>query len=159
VSLDPAHFREALSHWATGVTIVTSRDTGGRPQGMTVSSFCSVSLSPPLVLFCAGQSSTTHASIETSKVFGVSLLGAAQRSLSERFSLPGNEAERFDGLDCSDGVTGCPRIPGALAWLDCRVVQAIFAGDHIVYVAEVEHAELPGGSPLLYHRGRYTGLR
>jgi flavin reductase (DIM6/NTAB) family NADH-FMN oxidoreductase RutF len=159
VGVDADQFRQALARWASGVTIATSLDADSQPQGMTLSAFCSVSLDPPLVLVCADQSSNTHRAIQTSKVLGVSLLASEQRELSERFASKELEAVRFEGLDCSAGSSGCPRIPGALAWLDCRVVQSVAAGDHVIYVAEVERAELGSGAPLLYFRGSYAALR
>jgi flavin reductase (DIM6/NTAB) family NADH-FMN oxidoreductase RutF len=125
---------------------------------MTVSAFSSVSLEPPLVLVCADKTSVTNELIQSSKVLGVSVLCADQEALSKRFSSKLDEARRFEGLQCSDGDTGCPRIPGALAWLDCRVVQAVDAGDHIVYIAQVESAETRDGRPLVHFRSGYAKL-
>ena len=157
MAISPSVFRDALGRWATGVTIVTSR-AGERVQGMTVSAFSSVSLEPPLVLVCADRTAVTHGIIRDSGVFSVSVLARGQEQLSNRFASKQDEHRRFEGLTCKDGSTGCPRIPGALAWLDCRVAQAVDAGDHVVYVAEVVDAALRDEAPLLYFRGRYAEL-
>jgi flavin reductase (DIM6/NTAB) family NADH-FMN oxidoreductase RutF len=157
MGIDPREFRRVLAQWASGVAIVTSRHEG-RVQGMTVSAFSSVSLEPPLVLVCADRSSITNEIIQASKVLAVSVLSAEQQDLSQRFASKQDEHRRFEGLACSDGSTGCPRIPGALAWLDCHVVQAVEAGDHVVYIAEVDSAEVSDGRPLLYFRSRYAGI-
>jgi flavin reductase (DIM6/NTAB) family NADH-FMN oxidoreductase RutF len=157
VGIDAKQFRSVLSQWASGVAIVTSRHAE-RVQGMTVSAFSSVSLVPPLVLVCAERTSITNRVIQDSKVLSVSVLAAGQEALSRRFSSKKDEHSRFQGLDCASGSTGCPRIPGALAWLDCHVVQAVVAGDHVVYIAEVESAELCGGRPLLHFRSNYVEL-
>jgi len=155
VASDAEQFKRALAHWASGVTIVTSRH-GSRVQGMTVSAFSSVSLDPPLVLVCAEQTSITNQLIRASSVLGVSVLSAGQQALSNLFASKALEHQRFRDLQCLDGTTGCPRIPGALAWLDCRVVRVVEAGDHHLYVAEPETVEVAGGEPLLYFRGSYA---
>jgi flavin reductase (DIM6/NTAB) family NADH-FMN oxidoreductase RutF len=155
--VEPEIFRRVLGSWATGVTIVTSRHRE-HVHGMTVSAFCSVSLDPMLVLVCADKTSNTQALIERSQVFSVSLLAAGQEELSNRFASKKEEHRRFEGLACETGVTGCPRIPGALGYLDCRVVQAVDAGDHIVYIGSVEAAEVADSGPLVYFRARYHSL-
>jgi flavin reductase (DIM6/NTAB) family NADH-FMN oxidoreductase RutF len=157
VGIAPEQFKQALAQWASGVTIVTSRD-GDRVQGMTVSAFSSVSLEPPLVLVCADKTSITHGLIQRSGVLGVSVLAEDQQALSNRFASKRDEHLRFQGLACAEGATGCPRIPGALVWLDCRVAQAVDAGDHRVYIAEVIEAEVQEGRPLVYFRSSYAEL-
>ncbi|MFQ5515721.1 MAG: flavin reductase family protein [Myxococcota bacterium] len=156
--VDSGAFRRALAGWASGVSIVTSRARGER-QGMTVSAFSSVSLDPPLVLICADRESNTLRLIDASGVFSVSVLAESQASLSARFADKALEELRFDGLECEDGATGCPRIPGAVAYLDCRVVRAIEAGDHMIYLGEVVSAASSETPPLVYLRGRYRALR
>jgi flavin reductase (DIM6/NTAB) family NADH-FMN oxidoreductase RutF len=157
VAVDAEAFRSVLAGWASGVTIVTSR-LGPRVHGMTVSAFCSVSLEPPLVLICADKSSNTLELIDQSRVFSVNILAAGQDALSNRFASKKEEHRRFEGLDCPDGVTGCPLIPGALGSLDCNVTQAIDAGDHVVYIGRVEAARTDDAPPLVYFRSRYRGL-
>ena len=155
VSLE--QFRKTLGQWASGVTIVTARQ-GERVHGMTVSAFCSVSLDPPLVLVCADKTSDTHGVIREVGVFAVSLLAQGQEELSNRFAREGDEDRRFEGLECRAGATGCPHIPGAAAALDCRVVQAVDAGDHVVYIGEVMEASAFDRPPLLYFGGAYRRI-
>ncbi len=150
-------FRKTLGRWASGVTIVTSRHED-QVHGMTVSAFCSVSLDPALVLVCADKTSDTHPVIRDGGVFAVNLLAEGQEELSNRFASDKDEHRRFEGLDCTPGPTGCPHIPGAVATLDCRVVEAVDAGDHIVYIGEVAGAELTDRPPLLYFDGAYRRL-
>lgn len=157
MGIDAESYKKLLSNWPSGVTIVTSR-AGSRVQGMTVSAFNEVSLEPPLVLVCADKSTITNELIRASGAFSVSILAEEQHELSNRFASKKDEFRRFDGLACGDGVTGCPRIPGAIAWLDCRVQQTVDAGDHYLYIGEVEAGDLTERSPLLYFRSRYGKL-
>lgn len=150
-------FRAALSHWASGVAIVTAA-AGDRIHGMTVSAFSSVSLDPPLVLVCADKSSNTLGVIDEGGVFAANLLAADQQGLSNRFASKKDEHRRFEGLAWRKGVTGAPILPGALAVLDCRVVAAHDAGDHVIYVGRVEAVEIARGEPLVYYAGMYRGL-
>ena len=153
----PDAFRDALACWASGVTIVTSR-AGGRVHGMTVSAFSSVSLDPPLVLVCADKTSNTLELLEQGRVFAVNVLAADQQALSVRFASKKDEHRRFEGVSWRRGATGAPLIEGTVASLDCRVVAAHDAGDHVIYVGQVEAAEVRGGEPLVYHAGLYRGL-
>jgi flavin reductase (DIM6/NTAB) family NADH-FMN oxidoreductase RutF len=150
-------FRAALARWASGVAIVTSA-AGDRIHGMTVSAFASVSLVPPLVLVCADKSSNTLALIEEARVFAANVLAAEQAALSSRFASKKDEDLRFEGIRWRRGATGAPILEGAIAALDCRVVAAHDAGDHVIYVGRVESAEVSPGEPLLYYAGAYRGL-
>lgn len=159
MSVTAQQFREALSAWASGVTIVTARD-GERLHGMTVSAFTSVSLEPPLVLVCADKDSDTHAVIAGAGSFAVNVLATGQEALSTRFALKEDEHRRFEGLAWHAEATGAPLLEEALVGLDCRVEATHDAGDHVIYVGRVE-ATRPGagvGEPLLYYRGRYRAL-
>jgi flavin reductase (DIM6/NTAB) family NADH-FMN oxidoreductase RutF len=157
VTVAAEQFKDALREWASGVTIVTSRH-GEQVHGMTVSSFASVSLDPPLVLVCADQDSNTHGVIAEGGVFAVHVLGRDQGALSNLFASKAEEERRFDGLAWEAGVTGAPILADAVAVLDCRVASAHDAGDHVIYVGTVEDVRVRGGEPLLYHRGRYAGV-
>ena len=158
MSVDADAFRAALGRWTTGVSIVTARD-GDRIHGMTVSAFSSVSLDPPLVLVCADRSAITQRVIEGGRVFAVNVLARDQEPLSNRFASRREEHRRFEGVDWKEGVTGAPLLPGSLASLDCRVVAAHEAGDHVIYVGAVEAIEgAAGGDPLLYYAGAYRAL-
>lgn len=155
--ISAAEFRESLRRWASGVTIVTAR-AGDRLHGMTVSSFAGVSLDPPLVLVCADKSSDTHAVIAAGGAFAVHVLTSEQRALSDRFAATGNEERRFEGVEWRPGLTGVPVLAGALVVLECRVVAAHDAGDHVVYVGRVETSVIREAEPLVYYQGRYRGL-
>ena len=150
-------FRAALARWASGVAIVTAA-AGDRVHGMTVSSFASVSLDPPLVLVCADKSSITLEVLEAGGVFAVNVLADDQQPLSDRFASKKDEHRRFEGVSWRRGATGAPLLDGTVAALDCRVVAAHDAGDHVIYVGQVEVAEVHGGEPLLYHAGIYRVL-
>jgi flavin reductase (DIM6/NTAB) family NADH-FMN oxidoreductase RutF len=158
MSVTGDEFRAALAHWASGVAVVTSA-AGDRIHGMTVSAFSSVSLDPPLVLVCADKASNTLALIEEGRVFAVNILAAAQQGLSNRFASKQDEERRFEGIAWRRGATGAPILPGALAVLDCRVVAAHDAGDHVIYVGRVESVEVAAGDPLVYFGGAYRGIR
>jgi flavin reductase (DIM6/NTAB) family NADH-FMN oxidoreductase RutF len=157
MTIRPEAFRDALARWASGVTIVTARN-GDDVHGMTVSAFSSVSLDPPLVLVCADRSSNTHGVIRGGGVFSVNVLARGQEELSNLFADKKREDVRFDGLDCAEGATGCPRIPGAAWALDCRVSAELDAGDHVIYVGEVVDSAVSDLEPLVYYRGAYHTL-
>ena len=156
--IDSSRFKDALRHWASGVTIITAR-SGDEVCGMTVSAFSSVSADPPLVLVCADRSCKTRPAIAAGGVFAVNILARGQEELSTRFATDGNEARRFDGLHCKTGPSGAPWIPGALAVIDCKVASAHEAGDHTIYVGEVLEIEFSAGEPLLYYQASYRSLR
>jgi flavin reductase (DIM6/NTAB) family NADH-FMN oxidoreductase RutF len=154
VAVDADGFKQVLSRWVTGVTIVTARD-GDHIHGMTVSAFTEVSLDPPLVLVCADKGSNTHPVIAAGKVFAVNILASDQAELSNRFASKKEEASRFDGLAYEVGETGAPLIDGVVANLDCRLVAAHDHGDHVVYVGEVVDMRHHDREPLLYYSGSY----
>jgi len=157
MSVASEDFKRALSAWATGVTIVTSR-SGDRIHGMTVSAFNEVSLDPPLVLVCADKSSNTHALIAESGVFAVNVLSRDQEALSNRFASKKDEDRRFEGLETDTAATGAPLLRGTVAAIDCRVVAAHDSGDHVIYVGSVEAVFSTDRAPLLYCRGAYGGM-
>lgn len=155
--MDPQRFREVIGSFATGVTLVTTRDGEGRPLGLTVNAVSSVSLEPVLVMVCIDRGSGSHDPLLAHKAFGVSVLGTEQEGLARRFAL-GERGERFDGVALEEGRTGCPIITGALAWLDCRVWKAVEAGDHTVVLGEVLDGGARPGAPLIYYRGSYRRI-
>ena len=157
VSVDPDTFRSVLGRFASGITIVTARDAQDRDYGMTVSAFCSVSLTPPLVLICVDHEASSHRTLLDASHFGVSILAAHQEPLSRRFSGP-DEDKRFDGVGYARGLTGAALLDDALAHIECRRVSQYDAGDHTVVIGEVEAAIAHGHRPLLYYRGGYAQL-
>jgi flavin reductase (DIM6/NTAB) family NADH-FMN oxidoreductase RutF len=155
--LDAAAFKRALGRWTSGVTIVTSR-YGDLRHGMTVSAFCSVSTDPPQVLICANRESRTRSVIRKASAFSVSILARDQEALADLFADKSREQIRFDGLDCATGVTGCPRIPGALVHLDCEVLRDFESGTHSIFIGRVRAIETGDGEPLVFYRGKYVRL-
>ncbi len=161
--VDPATFRAVLSHWASGVTVVTCHGEHG-PHGMTASSLTSVSLDPPLVLVCVKQTTLTHTLITRSGAFGIHILAEGMEELSNRCAgFLGAEAHWLRDVPHRTEGTGAPILRDALAWMDCRLWEAYPGGDHTIYVGEIQAAGTAGegeGSPLLwYHRGYRTLAR
>ena len=154
--VDSSSFRKALAQFASGVTVVTTRDAAGEPMGLTVSAFCSVSLSPPLVLVSVDVGSEAHAGFRDSGVFAVSILAEGQEDVSRLFARPG--PAKFRDLPMSPGQGGLPVVPGALAHIECEVRAAHPAGDHVLYVGEIVALAVRPGRPLLYNRGGYRRL-
>jgi flavin reductase (DIM6/NTAB) family NADH-FMN oxidoreductase RutF len=157
VTLDADTFRSVLGRFASGVTVVTTRDENGRDHGMTVSAFCSASLVPPLVLICVDHAASSHDVLLRVSHFAVNILAAHQESISRRFSGL-DEHVRFDGVGYSRGLTGAALLDDALAHIECRRVARHEAGDHTIVLGEVETAVAFSDSPLLYYRGGYAQL-
>jgi flavin reductase (DIM6/NTAB) family NADH-FMN oxidoreductase RutF len=160
MSVTQTDFRKALSSFATGVTVITV-DYDGQAHGMTANAFASVSLDPLLVLVCVSHKARTHAHLHKRKRFGVNVLGERQRAISEYYAriAPGNEdAEREAGARFDRTAHGTPVLHGALAYLECRLHSAQEAGDHTIFIAEVEDVVVREGEPLLYFRGHYREI-
>ncbi|HYM62319.1 MAG TPA: flavin reductase family protein [Thermoanaerobaculia bacterium] len=154
--IDEAGFRRAMSQFASGITIVTVEHEGTL-YGMTVSSFASVSLRPPLVLVCIETQLKTHSAIIGAGSFGVSILGHGQEALSTRFAT--RTDDRFAGLELRRGELGTPLLAKALATIECRLHAQLPGGDHSIFVGEVLDAVVTESDPLLYFRGGYRELR
>jgi len=157
MTLDPDTFRSVLGRFASGITVVTTREAGGRDAGLTVSAFSSVSLHPPLIQVCVDQSASVHGVLAASEHFGVSILAAEQEALSRRFSTV-ESMHRFEGIGFSRGEHGMVLLDDALAHLECRLMAQHPAGDHTIFVGEVERATARSSRPLLYYRGGYAQL-
>jgi flavin reductase ActVB len=149
-------FRSALSRFASGVTVVTTKDEAGKLHGITVSAFSSVSLDPPLVLVCIERSAGSHQVFQQSGVFVVNILSSEQRDLSERFA--SQIPERFEGVGMTLNIDGIPVLSNCLANLECRVKLTADGGDHSVFIGEVESSTVREGDPLIYFRGDYRNL-
>ncbi len=148
-------FRNALSTFASGVTVVTSADPDGRYYGLTVSAFCSVSLDPPLVLACVEKTTRCHDVFLESARFIVNVLAEGQEDLSERFA--SQLDDKFDGVKF--GVEdGLPVLDGTVAHLTCELDNAYGGGDHTIFVGRVLNTAVNGGRPLLYANSRYREL-
>ena len=149
---DPSHYRSVLSHFATGVTIVTGMDHA-TPVGFTCQSFSALSLDPPLIWIAPSRSSTSWPKIAAGGSFTVNVLAADQEDLCRQFSTSG--VDKFAGVDFTLGVTGTPRIAGALATVDCTISQVTTAGDHFMVVGDVAALDARSGMPLVYFRGGF----
>ncbi|MBW2941371.1 flavin reductase family protein [Zhongshania aquimaris] len=145
-------FRDALGHFATGVTIVTSSNKDGR-VGLTANSFNSVSLDPPLVLWSLSKTSNCLAAISESGYFAVHILAYDQIELSKSFAK--KSTQKFDGLACDEGIGGSPLISGCSAVFQCKVLTQYEGGDHIIFVGEVLEYERSDKAPLLFHKGKF----
>ena len=150
---DPAQFRRACARFATGITVSTALAADGTPHGFTANSFTSVSMEPPLVLICVDHRANVLRHFEQASHFGVNILAEDQEALSVRFAERG--LDRFQGIDWRPGETGVPLLTGALARFECATRQSIPAGDHLIILGEVLHAEWENGAPLLYYASAY----
>ena len=160
MSLSPTEFRKAMGSFATGVTIITL-DLEGEVHGMTANAFASVSLDPPLVLVCVDHSARTHAHLHAKKRFGVNVLAENQRVISEYYARPvrvHEHAEEEAGARFERTAQGTPMLHGALAYLECKLQSAQEAGDHTIFIAEVEDVVVRQGDPLLFFRGKYRKI-
>lgn len=148
-----AHYRAVLGHFATGVTIIAAMDDD-RPAGLSVNSFTSVSLEPPLVAFCVAKRSSSWPRIRDAGRFTVSILSEDQEELSRVFATSG--ADKFRGVAWWAGPSGGPVIAGAVAWIDCIVEAEHEAGDHLIVVGRVQELDVADDSkPLIFYRGGY----
>ncbi len=151
----PERMRHALGHFATGVTVVTGFAADGEPVGFACQSFASVSLHPPLVLFCADHRGRSWPRMRDQGRFTVNVLRHEQRELIARFG--STAGERFQGLDWEPSARGGPSLPGVLMRVHCTVEQVHVAGDHDVVVGRVvELEDGESGRPMLFYRGRFT---
>jgi flavin reductase (DIM6/NTAB) family NADH-FMN oxidoreductase RutF len=149
-------FRRACSRFVSGVTVATVLDAKGAPHGLTVSSFTSVSLHPPLVLICLGHGVATIEHFRAAKHFGINILAENQQALSDRFARKGHD--RFGGLEWRPGVTGVPLIPGVLGAIECAVYSRVAMGDHDILVGEMVRTHATNETPLVYFAGEYRKL-
>ncbi|HQY90035.1 MAG: flavin reductase family protein [Caldilinea sp.] len=159
MSMDVQSFKDALAHWTSGVTVVTTQ-MDGRPVGITASSLTSVSLAPPQILICVARKLYTHQVIEQSGVFAVNILGTDHLEWGMRFAgMTPELADRFADIELQRGVTGAPILPDVLGWLDCRLRHAYDGGDHTIFVGEVVAAgATEERSPLLYFNRTWRQL-
>lgn len=153
--MDAYDYRQLCGRFATGITIITARDAEGHPAGMTVNSFASVSLVPPLISMAIDHAASMHAILLATKEFTVNILESHQEALSRRFA--DGPSDRFEGIGFTPSAAGRIVLDGALAHLSCERVSTVEAGDHTIFIARVlDGAAAEHGRPLLYYRGGYT---
>jgi flavin reductase (DIM6/NTAB) family NADH-FMN oxidoreductase RutF len=154
---DSRALRSALGRFATGVCIVTTRNAANEPIGMTVNSFASVSLEPPLILFGVARTCYSNADWLAAEHYAVNVLSASQRPLSTRFAK--ELSEKWAGLSPERGLADLPLLPNALARFQCRSEHRYKGGDHVILVGRVLAFDTPrGGEPLVFFEGRYREL-
>jgi len=155
-----AELRQAMGHFATGVTVITSLGPDGAPVGTTANAVTSLSLEPPLILVCFSRSSATLDAVNSRGAFAVNVLAARQQYLSANFARRGLAAA-WDGVAHRRGVTGSPRLDGVLASLECTVEHRLSGGDHEIVIGRVRDVETGAAdsAPLVFWRGGYASLR
>ncbi len=153
-AIDPDGFKRAMSHFLSGVTVVTTEHNGQR-FGMTVASFASLSLSPPLVVVCIDKSVRTHDAIRDSEKFAVNILAQGQEAISNRFA--SRAEDKFEGTPGRAGKLSLPLIDGATA-IECRLHASLPGGDHTIFVGEVIGSHIDETPPLAYYRSAYRRL-
>ncbi len=153
---DTMHFRQALSQFATGVTVITTRLADGNFRGLTASSFNSVSLDPPLVLWSLGSAANSMPIFSGNSHYVINVLSADQAHLAKLFSTRG--LDPFGQVDYELSRTGQPVIKGCTAWFECHNRSRYPEGDHVIFVGEVEHCEFNPREPLVFHGGKLGGL-
>lgn len=154
---DARTLRDALGCFATGVTVVTTRDGAGAPIGLTANSFSAVSLDPPLILFCLAKSSSNLARFRAAEHFAINVLHIGQQPTSGVFAR--STEDRFQDVAWESWDTGAPILSGSLASFECATHEVVEAGDHLVFIGRVLRARFePRRDPLLYFRGKYRRL-
>jgi flavin reductase (DIM6/NTAB) family NADH-FMN oxidoreductase RutF len=155
-----ADIKDAMSRFATGVTIVTTRHAG-EDYGMTCNSFNTVSLEPPMVMWCIRKNSHSHHAFTSGAGYVVNVLAAAQEAEAVKFT-HGSHAERFSGVSCTTTPSGLQRLNAVVAWFDCAVEQIVSAGDHDILIGRVQHCGVQDAPGLVYARrqfGVFTSAR
>lgn len=155
-AFDTKQFRQALSQFATGVTVVTARLPDGHFMGVTIHSFNSVSFEPPLVLFSLAHAAHAMPAIAAAQGYVINVLAGDQIELAQRFAGPG--PDRFDALAYTLSQQGLPVLGGTVAWFECRHRNCYSEGDHVIFVGEVERCHAHPHRTLGYHRGRFIAI-
>ena len=153
---DAKELRRVMGMFATGVTVLTTRDVNGKPYGLTANAVTSLSLDPPLLIICIDKRAETHPHFFDSRCFVVNILAEDQEELSSRFARTGGD--KFQGVPFSTNQDGVPVLEGTLAHVECRIIETHEGGDHVIHIGEVHHAEVRGGDPLLFFQGKYRHL-
>lgn len=152
-ALDPTDFRNAMSKFASGVTVVTAHAPDGTPVGFTASAFSSLSLDPPLILVCLDRRAECFEAFQHADTFGVSILRHGQDAIAMRFATRG--ADKFGVADTSPGESGVPLVDGAIARVECTMHERVEGGDHVILVGEVTKAVTEDGEPLLHYARQF----
>ena len=154
--IDPRELRGVLGCFATGVCVVTTVGDEGRPVGMTINSFSSVSLDPPLILWSIGLNTPSRSAFQTHGSFAINIMSAAAKDTTLKFARPSDD--KFKGIDWAQGINGVPVLQEALAVLECKVENQIVSGDHEIFIGRVLRIDQNEGDPLLFHKGGFASL-
>ncbi|MBT5774420.1 MAG: flavin reductase [Dehalococcoidia bacterium] len=157
--VDSRLFRDVMGTFASGVTVVTL-GVDGTPRGMTANAFLSLSLDPPLVIVCVQETGSMHSLFEEAEAFGVNVLAADQRAVSDLFAKHGMPDEPMGGFEYRVGDLGVPLLSGVLGYAECRIVERLPGGDHTIVIGEATNVafDREGAEPLLFYRGGYREI-
>lgn len=153
----PPALRQAFGSFATGITVITALDASGKPTGITVNSFASVSLDPPLVLWCIDLGTPSFATFRDCTHYAINVLSADQEDISNRFANP--SADKFAGIDYGHGIGGIPLLSGCVATFECSNAAQYPGGDHLILVGKVENYQVSLDAPLLYFASKYARIQ
>lgn len=156
MTIEPQELRRVMGHFATGVTVITTKDNQGVPSGLTANAFMSLSLNPPLVLISVDKGATCYSCFEPGNGFTVNFLAEDQEEISRRFATKG--ADKFADLKWRAGSNGAAILDGAIGYVECKVTQCHDGGDHTIVIGEILNASANGGRPLLFFKGQYQRL-
>ncbi len=156
VKFDQAEFRKTLGQFATGVTIVTTLSKKNEPIGITCSSFNSLSLDPPMILWSLAKTAYSHPAFKQAVYFNVHVLGAGQDDVSNNFARQGHD--KFKDIKYSQGLGGIPVLDKYAALFECKTAHQYSGGDHVIFVGEVCSFTCKEQKPLVFHSGNYAGI-
>ena len=156
MTVDPKELRRVMGHFATGVTVITTKDIHGAPYGLTANAFMSLSLDPPLALISVDKTAQCYGCFDASKVFAVNFLSDEQEEISRRFATKG--IDKFAGIQWREGSNGAALLAGVIGYVECRFKESHDGGDHAIIVGEIVNAGASGGRPLLFFQGKYQRL-
>lgn len=158
MAISDQDFKNALKLWASGVAVVTAKTEKFGTQGMTVTSFASVSLEPRQILVCLNKETDTQEGVFEGGNFAVNILTTEQQEVSNQFAGGASQEERFANVAWHEGQTGSPMLDDSLVSMECTVVEKMLAGTHWVIVGEIQNVECRDGNPLLYFNSGYRKL-
>lgn len=156
MAIDSQELRRVMGHFATGVTVITTVDKSGAPNGLTANAFMSLSLDPPLILISVDKKATCYACFEMQNGFTVNFLSEGQEEISRRFATKG--ADKFAGLQWHPGQNGAAIIEHTLGHIECKISQCHDGGDHTIVIGEILDVHAIGERPLLFFKGKYQRL-
>jgi flavin reductase (DIM6/NTAB) family NADH-FMN oxidoreductase RutF len=156
MAIDAQELRRVMGHFATGVTVITTQDKDGAPQGLTANAFMSLSLNPPLAIISVDKGATCYSCFAPGNAFNVNFLSEDQEEVSRRFATKG--IDKFADLNWHAGRNGAALIDGALGQVECQITACYDGGDHTIVVGEILHVIADGERPLLFFKGKYQKL-